>query len=231
MGRRLIDLRGQRFGCLLVVERMDRAGPSQWKCKCDCGNGSVHYSGNLRKGFATSCGHLKTGDRPNRQRQIQGLRFGRLVAVRIEPRKTKRGNRRWTCRCDCGNEKVIRADRLTLGETISCGCASNKGPGVAVRSTQVRDKTSIKDHIRRTREKRGSFTQGEIITLYVKQYGKCANCFAAISSNTWHKDHSVPLSMGGTNTIENMQLLCRPCNRSKYNKMPLAFANDQGRLL
>lgn len=30
--------------------------------------------------------------------------------------------RKWLCRCDCGNTKVIRLDALQAGMTLSCGC-------------------------------------------------------------------------------------------------------------
>ena len=34
----------------------------------------------------------------------------------------KRGNfRRWLCRCDCGNEKIIVGNSLKTGNTTSCG--------------------------------------------------------------------------------------------------------------
>ena len=55
----LIDLTGQRFGRLTVIEK---AGPSQsgtkWVCRCDCGN-EVRVSGKyLRNGQTSSCGCL-----------------------------------------------------------------------------------------------------------------------------------------------------------------------------
>jgi hypothetical protein len=39
---------------------------------------------------------------------IAGQRFGRLTVVACAGR-TKRGNTIWTCRCDCGNEKIVQA--------------------------------------------------------------------------------------------------------------------------
>ena len=39
MGRPFIDLTGQRFGNLLVVDRAgsDKRGQATWNCVCDCG--------------------------------------------------------------------------------------------------------------------------------------------------------------------------------------------------
>ena len=56
--RTLIDLIGERFGLLEVIERSDKKvkGDVYWKCKCDCGN-IVDVSGHsLRRGSVLSCG-------------------------------------------------------------------------------------------------------------------------------------------------------------------------------
>ena len=57
---------------------------------------------------------------------ITGQRFGRLTVVACAGR-TKRGNTIWTCRCDCGNEKIVQASHLRSGSTTSCGCLRQKG--------------------------------------------------------------------------------------------------------
>lgn len=54
-----IDLTGQRFGRLVVVERLvERSNylSPYWVCKCDCGNEARVLIGNLRNGNSTSCG-------------------------------------------------------------------------------------------------------------------------------------------------------------------------------
>ena len=51
MGRKLVDLTGQKFGRLTVVERIENRGHYVWwKCLCDCGNFKDVSSGNLRNG-------------------------------------------------------------------------------------------------------------------------------------------------------------------------------------
>jgi hypothetical protein len=54
---KLIDIKGQKFGRLLVLEK-DEA-PKMWKCVCDCGNITYTTGSNLRKvgrGGLKSCG-------------------------------------------------------------------------------------------------------------------------------------------------------------------------------
>lgn len=55
-----IDLTGQRFGRLVVLNECgtDKYGNYIWKCKCDCGNITTAASGNLRRGHTQSCGCL-----------------------------------------------------------------------------------------------------------------------------------------------------------------------------
>jgi hypothetical protein len=57
---KIIDLIGQKFGKLTVVERgeNDSRNEKRWICKCDCGNVTVVNSSDLRYGHTKSCGCL-----------------------------------------------------------------------------------------------------------------------------------------------------------------------------
>lgn len=58
--RKKIDLTGQKFGRLTVIEEAGRSNQKtvKWRCKCECGNETIVYSNNLRKGNTKSCGCL-----------------------------------------------------------------------------------------------------------------------------------------------------------------------------
>lgn len=45
--------------------------------------------------------------------------FGRLT---VKSYSRKNGRAYWCCVCECGNIVEVRSDRLTTGETKSCGC-------------------------------------------------------------------------------------------------------------
>lgn len=52
-----------------------------------------------------------------------GNRYERLL-VKEAVGKDKQGNYLWLCKCDCGNEVVVRGYNLRNGNTKSCGCLS-----------------------------------------------------------------------------------------------------------
>lgn len=55
---RFVDLTGEKFGRLTVLNREENSKhkAAQWKCRCDCGNVVVVNSNNLRTGHTKSCG-------------------------------------------------------------------------------------------------------------------------------------------------------------------------------
>lgn len=115
MSRKLIDLTGQKFGKLTVIERANNIGKeTAWKCLCDCGNYSIVQSGALKNGKISSCGCSK-----GNKKDLIGKRFGRLI---ILEQFTKNGKGYSKCLCDCGNIKEVRNDNLKNNSTISCGC-------------------------------------------------------------------------------------------------------------
>ena len=74
-----IDMTGQRFGRLLVLEnaeskiRPNGSKRSMWKCKCDCGNIKIVGGTDLRRGLTTSCGCYR--DEHNREVQSKENKY------------------------------------------------------------------------------------------------------------------------------------------------------------
>ena len=60
-------------------------------------------------------------------------------------------------------------------------------------------------------------------TLYGKQEGHCAGCKHHFPFRNLTVDHIVPRSKGGTDHLDNLQLLCGACNSMKGPISQAAF--------
>jgi len=103
-----------------------------------------------------------------------------------------------------------------------------------VRKWREKNKKIVYMNARRQRALRrnaeGSFKTSEIRELISKQKSKCASCYQSIDGK-YHVDHIMPIKLGGSNYIDNIQILCPTCNMKKGSKHPIDWANENGRLL
>lgn len=112
---------GFRVGRLTVVAAtaQRKNGYTVWLCQCDCGGEIMLDTRCLQRQTVTDCGcvsKVKPG-----QRDITGMRFGKLTAIEPDGQVTQ-GSTVWLCRCDCGGEVHTPLHQLTAGYRKSCGC-------------------------------------------------------------------------------------------------------------
>ena len=87
--------------------------------------------------------------------------------------------------------------------------------------------------------KRITYNDWQKNTVYGRYGGHCAICGCPVSKDKMTIDHIMPLSSGGTNAINNLQLACGACNQAKSNmtmdeffdKMAMIFANNRSEIL
>ena len=111
-----LELKGKRYGKLLVLEEIGRKNKSPlWKCQCDCGKICEYTTKELQNQNRIMCDKCKGID-------ISGQRFGKLIALKpTEERKS--GAVVWECQCDCGKIHYAPLTRLKEGKVQSCGCS------------------------------------------------------------------------------------------------------------
>ena len=120
----------KKFNMLTVISlvKKDNKNRKYFLCKCDCGNEKVIRSDSFTTGKTKSCGCLKI-EKVKQQgfknsKDITNNRYGKLIAIKRLDKKSNGYN--WLCKCDCGNECVVRIGQLTTGKTKSCGCLNRE---------------------------------------------------------------------------------------------------------
>jgi hypothetical protein len=58
----------------------------------------------------------------NRRDDITGKTFGRLTVVSVAVPGRKGVDTKWACRCECGNDAIVRGSHLRNSQSKSCGC-------------------------------------------------------------------------------------------------------------
>jgi hypothetical protein len=149
---------------------------------------------------------------------ISGQKFGRLLVLeRIPIKKTNT----WKCKCDCGNEKIVRGYSLIKGSTKSCGCFSKE-------KTIQRCKKQPYFHLY-TYLKRNAKWRKKIFHLNFEEFvefTKIEKCHYCGRNILWakHSNHeSSPYNLDRKNnnlgyTKTNCVVSCKECNYVKSNK-------------
>lgn len=61
--------------------------------------------------------------------------------------------------------------------------------------------------------------------IYERQNGLCAYCGQHRNIKYMTVDHIMPLSKGGTDSLDNLQCTCKKCNGLKGNMLPGEFTD------
>ena len=154
-----IDLTGQRFGRLTVLEKVNYNDTPQkceakWRCKCDCGNIIEVRGTSLRKGTTKSCGCLHSELTSNQFRINEiGNTYGLLTVIEYAG-STPKQDALWLCKCQCGNTKIVAGKDLRNEHTSSCGCLISKGESLIASYLQnhnIKYKSQYTDNSLRTK--------------------------------------------------------------------------------
>lgn len=133
-----IDLTGQRFGRLVVLERRPQPyKATRYLCQCDCGNQKEIIGTQLTTGKTKSCGcyrkeNTSKFNKSTKHKNLTGQVFGKLTALE-ETADRDSGCVVWKCLCECGKIHYVRGSLLSQGLVQSCGCGRSKGEDLIVK--------------------------------------------------------------------------------------------------
>ena len=65
---------------------------------------------------------------------------------------------------------------------------------------------------------RHEFTNATKLAAWKRAHGHCEQCGILFAGKRGHYDHIVSCAMGGSNELDNCQLICEPCHREKTGK-------------
>ncbi|MGL6106012.1 MAG: hypothetical protein ACRC03_07820, partial [Romboutsia sp.] len=152
---------GQRFGKLVIIERIQNSKDSRkvYKCKCDCGNITEVKLKYLYNGDTRSCGCYKDFKKYQEKNYNEaynkvGEKHGLLTIVDIEIAKNKKYYK-MVCNCECGNIVKRAYGSLLRYEIPSCGCYARE-------MSSIRMCENILSHFKSNRNK----------SWYFKKHGK-----------------------------------------------------------
>ena len=87
--RKKLDLTGQRYGKLTVLEPAENVGSrTAWRCRCDCGGEAVVTTRCLRSGRTKSCGCLSGGEPGPLVTYVDGTCVEMLAAATVRRNNT-----------------------------------------------------------------------------------------------------------------------------------------------
>ena len=74
---------GERYGSLVVIEKVKIPGKPKtyWRCRCDCGNTCTVEDSHLKNGHTKSCGCRRRIRLQEKRLDLTGQRYGRLVVL------------------------------------------------------------------------------------------------------------------------------------------------------
>ena len=125
MGKK-IELIGQRFGKLTVIEETsERKNKSVvWKCQCDCGNICYYSTKNLRSDGVKSCRQCGVHWEPNNSllKDLTGQKINNWIVLEKTIKQDSKGEYLYKCQCDCVDKTIRYINRTDLitGRTKSC---------------------------------------------------------------------------------------------------------------
>ena len=119
-----INVIGNKYGRLVILDIIPNTHPTKVICKCDCGNKHICLQSDVVSGHTQSCGCLQSENASiTNTKDWRGYVSESGVQFIQQHHLNKQGQWVWECKCPiCGNLFYELPAKINNGHTTSCGC-------------------------------------------------------------------------------------------------------------
>lgn len=119
-----INVIGNKYGRLTILEIIPGTRPTKVRCICDCGNEHVCDQTDVVSGHTKSCGCLwHDAISASNTKDWAGHVSAHGIELLYQEYMNKNGQWLWKCRCGiCKNEFIALPAKVNNGHITSCGC-------------------------------------------------------------------------------------------------------------
>jgi hypothetical protein len=167
---------------------------------------------------------------------LTGRRFGKMLVVK-DAGRNKYGHTLFLCKCDCGNEKVVRSATLLIGKGKSCGCIPHGGHNKLTYGEASFNTVLFSYRWNAKQRKRDfSLTPEEFKEIIVKD---CIYCGQEASTIRSSPDNFGEFVFSGLDrvdndkgySVDNVVPCCNTCNLAKRDMSVQEFSDWIDRLI
>lgn len=173
---------GRKYEKITVLEIVEgdisiSSSDYRYRCQCECENYLVLTARQITAKTPKSCGLCRESNK-NAYEHLEGCKFGKLTLIKRIDVDQLGGVAKWLCRCDCGNETIVRHWNIMTGNTRSCGCLDDRVNGKPVSRQQ-----------RRVHEMFGGVMNYQIGPFWVDIVSVKDRIAIEYDSHYWHKQN------------------------------------------
>lgn len=184
---------------------------------------------------------------PPNKLDLTGQRFGKLIVISQAPPQGPKKQSAWNCKCDCGNDKIVKTEYLRNGDVKSCGCQNIESLKARKGSKYKSKYSPLEVNIRTiwlSRYNDGDLTYEDFYQLIQQNCSYCDSLpkneckIPVVDENSKYTDQIEIFYYNGLDRVnsdlphnkDNVVPCCKRCNWAKNNRTFEEFKNWVGRV-